>query len=113
MDSVNFIYLITNIVIALGTLAGGYIAFRHGFNKQASEIQERVIDALETEMNTLRVKINTLEKDNEHLRKIIDLITQALNTRGWKITIDGDIVSVNDNSGGSHTGRIQGNQHGN
>ncbi len=103
----NFLYL----MLMIGTVIGGIIAFRVGISRTASEIQERVINALKDEIDTLKDKVSDLEKENTRLNQTMSLIRKALHKRGLTITIDGDLVSISDAQGNTHqAGRIQENQ---
>lgn len=99
---------ILNLVLCIGLAIGGLAAFRHGFTRTANEVQERVINALESEINALRDRLGELEKENARLTHIIATIRTALRRRGIFITIDGELVSIRDRSGKlTQTTRIQ------
>lgn len=106
MTTINFLTII-NLIIALCTFIGGYIAFRYGVQKQAGEIQEHVIAALDAEMSVLRSRIEHLEKENERQAQIISTIKAAMRKRGFIISIDGEIVYVQ-NGGTTQAQHIQG-----
>ncbi len=123
MDSANNVNVFLNIlylVITLGVVIGGLVAFRisvHRTNselhKTAGEIQERVITALQGEIDSLKDRIDELEKENIKLRQTLGLIKKALSKRGLTITIEGDLVSISDAQGSSvHTQRITGQMEG-
>lgn len=97
-----------NLAIALAIVLGGAVAFRYSLNRTANEIQERVINALQSEIQTLQDRIVALEKDNTRLSQTIALIRTALKQRGMSVTIDGDLVSISDAHGTStHASRMQ------
>jgi hypothetical protein len=93
--------------ITLLLTVGGFFVLRQGYAKQAAEVEDRVIKALNVEIATQERKIKALEKDLDRLRRILDTIRNILNRRGWKITIDGEIVTLEDNTGKSNITRIQ------
>lgn len=98
-----------NIAVAVAMVLGGAIAFRYGMSRTANEIQERVIHALQSEIQMLQERVVALEKDNTRLSHIIALIRSALKQRGLSVTIDGDLISIHDTQGNSiHASRIQG-----
>lgn len=102
---------ILNLVLCIGLAIGGLAAFRHGFTRTANEVQERVIHALESEINALKDRLGELEKENARLTQIIATIRTALRRRGLFITIDGELVSIRDRAGKlTQTTRIQGSQ---
>ncbi len=92
-----------NLIITLCLMVGGIAAYRHGFTRTANEVQERVINALQSEIQSLHDRIEALEKENTRLNYTLTTICSALKQRGIHVTIDGDIVSIQDRSGISHT----------
>ena len=100
----NFLSII-NLVLAIATVVGGIMAYRHGFTRTANEVQERVIQALNSELQALRVRIESMEQENIRLHQIIATICSALKSRGIAVTIDGDMVNISDESG-TQTERI-------
>lgn len=99
-----------NIALTLVTIIGGLLAYRSSITRAANEVQERVIAALETEIQTMRNKLEDMAMENTRLCLIIDTICAALRSRGIAISIDGDMVSIKDSSGASTTTRIQEDQ---
>lgn len=83
-----------NIGMTIALLIGGFVAFRSGFTRTANEVQERVIHALQGEIQTLHDRITALEQENQHLHYTITTICTALKQRGIHITIDGDTISI-------------------
>lgn len=90
---------ILNLALSIGLAIGGLAAFRHGFTRTANEVQERVIHALESEINALKDRLGELEQENARLTQVIVTIRTALRRRSIFITIDGEIVSIRDRSG--------------
>ena len=110
MEATIVTYL--NIAVAVAMMLGGAIAFRYGMNRTANEIQERVIHALQSEIQLLQERVVALEKDNTRLSDIIALIRSALKQHGLSVTIDGEVISIHDTQGNStHTTRIHGAGH--
>lgn len=105
----NTILSILNLVLCLGLALGGFAAFRHGLTRTANEVQERVIHALESEINSLKDRLSELEKENVRLTHLIATMRHALKRRGLFVTIDGDLVSIRDRAGKlTQAARIQG-----
>jgi len=100
----NFLSIF-NLVLAIGTVIGGIMAYRHGFTRTANEVQERVIGALESELRALQNRLTELEKANTRLQQVIATICSALKQRGVAVTIEGDMVNIRDRAG-THTERI-------
>jgi len=94
---------VISIILTIGGLLGGFFAFRNGMAKTANEVQERVINALESEINNLRQRLDDMKDENVRLRLIIDTICAALKSRGLAVTIDGDMVSIHDARGSTTT----------
>lgn len=110
METTIVTYL--NIAVAVAMMLGGAVAFRYGMNRTANEIQERVIYALQSEIQLLQERVVALEKDNTRLSDIIALIRSALKQHGLSVTIDGEVISIHDTQGNStHTTRIHGGGH--
>jgi cell division protein FtsB len=92
---------ILNTALMLCLIIGGSLAIRSGKQQQAGSIQSQVIDALKAELETLQRRVDSLEKENTRLTQIMSLIKQALRKRGLTITIDGDLVTIDDGRGSS------------
>jgi predicted nuclease with TOPRIM domain len=101
---------ILNLVLSVGLAIGGLAAFRHGFARTANEVQERVINALESEINALKDRLGELEKENARLTHVIATIRRALRRRGLFVSIDDELVSIRDRAGNlTQATRIQDN----
>lgn len=87
---------VISLLLTIGGLLGGFFAFRNGMTRTANEVQERVINALESEITTLRLRLDDMKEENVRLRLIIETICTALKSRGLAVTIDGDMVSIHD-----------------
>lgn len=98
----EFLSYINIGMIVLITL-GGVMAFRYSIAKTSSEIQERVIRALQSEIQTLQDRIIAVEKENVRLLQIVGIIKSALKKRNLIVTIDGDLVSIHDEKTGETT----------
>lgn len=99
-----------NLLITIGLVIGGVVAYYHGFTRTANEVQERVINALQSEIQMLHDRIATLEQENARLNYIVTTLCSALKQLGIHVTIDGDTVSIHDHngSGSFHHTRIYG-----
>jgi hypothetical protein len=92
-----------SLVLFVFISLGGVLAFRYSIAKTSSEIQERVISALQSEIQTLRDRITAIEKENTRLLQIVGIIKASLKKRGLIVTIDGDLVSIQDEKSGDTT----------
>ena len=101
-----------NLLITVCVTIGGIVAYYHGFTRTAHEVQERVIHALQSEIQTLHDRISTLEHENTRLDCLITALCSALKQHGIHITIDGDMINIHDYSGTStlYHARIYGSE---
>jgi hypothetical protein len=83
-----------SIVLALCVTVGGIFAIRNGQQTQLVKFQKDTNDALRSRIEALEDKIADFEKENVIQRHIIDTITLALEKEGIVITINGDLVSI-------------------
>ena len=86
-----------SLIISILVLIGGFFAFRHGYNNQASEIQERTIEALKAQNEAQERQIKTCEKEIVRLKRVVATIQIALKRRGLDIEIDNDAITLIDN----------------
>lgn len=99
MALLNTILPYLSLFLALCVTVGGVFAYRQNYAKTASEIQERVINTLKTEADSLRLHVNDCEKEIERLKQTIETILAALKKQGIYVTIDGDMILIEDKSG--------------
>ncbi len=107
MTNIAGMLSIFSMILTVCGILGGIVAFRNGFARTANEIQERVINALESELEQLRQRLDDLKEENARLKLTIETICAALKSRGMAVTIEGDMVSIRDSSGSKTTTRIQ------
>ncbi len=93
------ILTLLNLLVTLGVIAGTITAYLHGFARTEEQIQERVIKALQSELDTLKDRLTALEEENTRLNHVITTIRTALKRRGLFITIDREMVSIRDPRG--------------
>lgn len=86
-----------SVFIALCVTVGGLFAIRQGYNKQAGEIQDRIIEALKTQNEAQERQIATCEKEIARLKRVVKTIQIALKRRGLEIEIDSDGITLIDN----------------
>lgn len=97
------------------TLIIGFFVVKSGTMKAANDAQGSAISAMRSELETLRERVEDKEKENVQLHQkivrceqIIDTICSALKLRGLNITIQNEIINIQDGSN-STTARISGN----
>ena len=84
------------ILISLCTLVGGVFAVRQGYAKTVTEVQERVITALKSEISTLQTQIETCDKETVRIKRVLATVRYALKRRGLIININGDFITLYD-----------------
>lgn len=101
-----------NLSMTICLIIGGIVAYRHGFARTANEVQERVIHALQSEIQALHDRIAVLEQENTRLNYTITTICTSLKQRGVHVTVDGDIISIHGrfDEGYTYNTRIHGNK---
>lgn len=100
MEPANLIPYASALIGLIITVAS-VLAFRQSYSKSIGEIQNRVIDALKEETSVLTKKIEHCEKEIDRQNLIIETIQTALKARGIDITINGDIVTIEETVSGT------------
>jgi hypothetical protein len=102
-------------LISLGiTLVGAFFVIKSGRLQSANTAQSSAISAMQSEMAVMNKRIEDKDKENDrlsqkiiHLELTIDTICAALKKRGFIISIQGEMVNIEDKRGGSTTARIR------
>lgn len=84
-----------------------FFAVKNGVMRSTNQAQGSAISAMRSEIETLRERIEDAEKENSRLEQIIDTICVALKKRGLIITVQGEMINIEDKRGGSTTARIR------
>lgn len=79
---------------------------RNKVEDATSKAQNDAIAAMQEEIASLRRKVEDITKDNTKLKQTIDTICSALKIRGMFITIQGEMIHVEDRNGKTTTTRI-------
>jgi prefoldin subunit 5 len=105
---------IISIILAIVVPVGSVFYFRGSFAKTSSEIQERVINALNSEIaalnakieekdreasnkvNMLNDRIGELEKENTRIKQKFGMVMSALRKARLTVDLDGNLVSIAD-----------------
>ena len=88
-------------VILLAITVGGFFAVRFGFNKELMTRLKDTNDVLTRQVEALTRRVSELEKRDAFKDGLIDTITQALERKNIKITIDGDMVTLTERKSGA------------
>lgn len=89
---INLIYLI----LLGGIVVGGIFAVRKGYSKETQEAMERLNATLDGEIKVLRRRVDDLEQERSTQDRVIATIRRVLKEYHLRITIQGDVVTVND-----------------
>lgn len=98
---------IAGLVSFGAVVVGGVYMARGKAGKQASEAQQSAITALQAELTILRQRVTDTEKENIKLQQTIDTICSALKMRGLIITVQGEMINIQDGTNSTIT-RIRG-----
>ncbi len=99
--------IILGPVLTLALALAAAVVFRSTLAKTAGEIQDRVINSLQADLNAQNLKIMQLEKDNMRLTTILEIIQSALRKKEIFISIEGEMVSITDKDGSNQNARIK------
>lgn len=95
-------------LVSLGiVIVGAIYVVRSNVGKATSDAQQNAITALQAEVATLRNRIEDAEKENMRLQQTIQTICAALKVRGMVITIQGEMIHIQDDKGNSTTTHMQ------
>lgn len=100
---INIIYLVLLTCIVIG----GLFAMRKGYSKEAQEAMKSLNDTLDEEIKGLRRRVDDLERDRATQDRVIATIRSVLKTYNLRVTIQGDVVTINDSVGKSKSMRVQ------
>lgn len=110
MNNPTSLLPILSIIISVMVVVGGYWAFRQGFFKQSSEIQDQTINALNTRVQILEgqikddaEKIKRLTEELTQSKRLMSAVRHALARRGLHIEVDEDYVTLVDANGQAST----------
>lgn len=102
-------------LISLGiTIVGAFFIIKSGRLQNANTAQSSAISAMQSEMAVMKTRIEDKDEENErlnkkiiHLELTIDTICTALKRRGLIISVQGEMVNIEDKRGNSTTTRIR------
>lgn len=101
------------LIIVIGAFYTGRSMGKSNASKEQGETQERTINALQATILALQADVQTLQrradesaKENARLELTIDTICSALKIKGFVITIQGEMITIDDKNGTSTMARI-------
>lgn len=101
------ILAIANFLFVVAGIGGGWLVLRSSLAKSKDEVQARVLQALQTENELLRSRVERVEKENNRLGTLIQtLIAMLKKSQHIEIEIDGEIITIR-SPNGTHSSRIQ------
>lgn len=87
------------LILILATMLGGVFVFRNSKKAGIVQIQSDTIIAMQQQIDTLKDNQEALQKENIHLQYVIETIVQALQQKGIIITINGEMITLQDAKG--------------
>ncbi len=84
------------IIVTLIIGVAGYAIIRGGQTRTVSEVQERVINALKGENESLARRVQTCMEEVAKLRRTLDTIRFVLRQRGLRVEVDGQYLTLID-----------------
>lgn len=105
--------LVTTGTVFIIAIVGGFYLIKSGLGKTVSKANQEAINALQatiialqTDLSTMNRKIEEVTKDKVRLEQTIDTICAALKIKGMVITIQGEMVHLEDRNGKTTSTRI-------
>ncbi|MGH2505945.1 MAG: hypothetical protein ACRDHZ_00770 [Ktedonobacteraceae bacterium] len=99
MTTLSTLASLFNTVLLICMALGGFLAFRSGKRQAVVSIQRETIEALQARIDALDSKTSDLDKENSHLKYLLETIQAALSQKGIAVTISGDLVTIQDQEG--------------
>jgi cell division protein FtsB len=106
-QSVYNLTSVINTIMMIIMVFGGFFVLKGSIGKAANLAQQSAITAQQSELDTLRSRLDDLKEENSRLQHILQTICAALKSQGIAITIDGEMVHIRNDKGGSTSTRIQ------
>jgi len=87
---------ILQAVFVLAAVVGGVFVFRSTKRTGIIQIQNDTIAAMQQQIDALKSGQDTLQKENSHLHYVIETISEALKHKGILITVNGEMITLED-----------------
>ena len=99
----SFAGLISVVLLLIVSIVAGRYTVKSNVHNTTNEAQKSAIEAMHAEIDVLRGKIEDIKsesmdikKENIRLQITIDTIKSALKGMGLVVTVDGEMVMIND-----------------
>lgn len=76
---------------------------KNNAEKDAAEAQSKTINAMQARLDVQSSSIEEMRKENARLEQLVGTICSALKTRGMLITIQGELINIEDLKSGKMT----------
>ena len=96
----NDVLPVLQFILMLAALAGGVLVFKSTKRATIVQVQSDTITALQQQIDALKARQESLEKENEHLKYLSETTVAALKQKGIVITVEGEMVTIEDALGG-------------
>ncbi len=106
-DNLSAFLSLASLVVTFGAVLGGLFAFQRGRTKQLGEVQQQVIETYKEQNEAQERQIAALKQEIARMKRVIETIRQALKSRGLRIEIsDETITLIDDQERRTHTRQI-------
>lgn len=99
MQLINGLFSINGIIntfLLLCVMVGGFFAFRYGQKKSNVEGMKETILVLSGQVAAIKESLAMVERENEHHKIIFETILSAMRQKGIIITVEGEMVTIDD-----------------
>jgi len=94
MPDLSSFLSILSPVLAICILIGGFFAFRSGYSNATTETQAKLIETLKVQIETLEKQVAHDTKEITRLKSTVITIQKVLGQRGMTITVDDESVTL-------------------
>lgn len=99
--------LFSFLIVVIGAFFASRFMAKNNVSEATNQAQNDAILAMQEEIASLRRKVEDINKDKIRLEQTIDTICAALKIRGMVITIQGELIHIEDKNGKTTTTRIK------
>lgn len=102
--------LFSFLIVVIGAFFASRFMAKSNVSDTTNKAQSDAILAMQGEIASLRRKVEDLNKDKIKLEQTIDTICSALKIRGMVISVQGEMIHIEDRNGKTSTTRIHNNE---